>query len=87
MSECMQCPVEYAEQDFDCNPIGVANLKTDDRINNSRSCELCRAPITPPGDFGFYDWDTEDEEPEWVALCWGCARGIVYAESDEREEG
>lgn len=88
MGECMECPVEYAEQDFDCNPLGVRRLTTDELITNSRSCNLCRAPITPPGDYGYWCWsetETDEDEPEWVALCWGCARAMVYGESDERD--
>ncbi len=84
MSECMDCPVEYFDQDFDCKPLGVRKLTPDERIQNSRSCNLCRAPIGPDGDFGYFDFSEtdDDDEPEWVPLCFGCYRPIAYAESD-----
>ena len=87
MSECMQCPTEYHEQDFDGKPLGVSELDSNQLIDLSKSCAVCRAPISPRGDFGYQDFTVQsdedsDRDPEWVPLCWACWRPIAYAETD-----
>lgn len=85
MGECMDCPVEYAEQQFDCDPTTARRVTPDERIQFGRSCNLCRAPLGPESDYGYWDFsniEDDGEDPDWVPLCFGCYRPIAYGESD-----
>lgn len=86
--ECMAAPASYTEVCFDLDPkVGCNHRKRDQYLHSSgmvHRCGVCNsAPISALSDYGYTDFtycDEDDGEPEWVGLCWECARPIVYGE-------
>lgn len=92
--ECAQAERAYAEDELDGNP-PVQGKRADLANRHPYACKSCGASISALSDYGFFDYSmmatgnpkldcAEDgDEPEWVALCWGCRRPMVYAENGE----
>lgn len=88
-AEVMPHPVEHHEQDFDLDPtVGVPRVGRSKYVHLRERfhCGVCgSAPILALSDYGYMDFtlsrdEVDDDEPEWVGLCWGCAKPIVEGE-------
>jgi len=89
--ECAQAERAYAEDGLDGNP-PVQGKRADLANRNPYACRVCSASISALSDYGYYDYTMmatgdpkldcagDGDEPEWVAMCWGCRRAMAYYE-------
>lgn len=81
--ECASADTAYSESYFDDWPPHKGKRAT---LANKHpyACSQCGASITALSDYGYMDFTMheDDDEPEWVSMCWGCKRPIAYGESE-----